>query len=193
MFCSTNSFPRSSLQTVFAQNTLIEARVLRYTEMTLHVQKKSRFSHFRLGLPLLPCPCIIVIRTHSTTEQRVNQVGEYFFLQNHYVKKQCKGGKLLFILLQVANVYLVKKRFGIFLNVICVKGSRLVGALDKRARKLNRGKDVLLRGNVDACVIKVHDVDSLRHWSIFIQLHKQKEQGLVLHYHRANCYVPYMG
>lgn len=63
-------FPRKVLQYILSHNTLVEGRVLRWTQMTLNFQEKRSFAHHHsFALPRFRfVPCCVVEGSHSDYE-----------------------------------------------------------------------------------------------------------------------------
>lgn len=109
------------------------------------------------------------------------------------VKKTCKGCKLLFDLLRVANVKLVNKGRSVSIKRICVDNNWFVFVLAERVSSLNHKEDVLIRRNVEAWVIKVRVANSLCRWSVLTHILTKRMVAFVLYHHLAMCNVEYAG
>lgn len=76
-------------------------------------------------------------------------MGNIFHLLDLCVKKQQKGRKILFVLLQAAYAKLNEDYSEVSIEVSSVETGRLVAILDEQVRDLNREEGVFLRSDVE--------------------------------------------
>lgn len=105
------------------------------------------------------------------------------------IKKQGKGWKHLFLLLQVASMKLTNEGPGFSIKRSCVEMARLVIVLDKRISSLKHEQDILLGRNIKGWVMEVRGAKSFHRWNVLAQLPKNQEHALVLNHHLANSNV----
>lgn len=93
-------------------------------------------------------------------------MGDCFLLLSPCVRKERKGWKVFFVMRQVLNVKLMEEDPGMSVKQIYVERGRLVAVIGERIRIRNHDEDELLRRNMEAWDIKVHDAKSLCRWSV---------------------------
>lgn len=84
--------------------------------MLLNFQQKYSFVSRSFDVAVSIVLFIVVERALNTDEQRHNPVGSYYRFLNFCIKKQRRGRKLLYILLQLPIVNLIKKGFSMYLK-----------------------------------------------------------------------------
>lgn len=116
--------------------------------------------HLSVDLILLKFIAYVVVnKTHSTDEQRLNQVRDFFLILIFAVETLCNGRKLLFVFHHEINVKLVNKDAALHTKVFFMKRGRCAVVLEKRVSSLFHNKNVFFRKRVDALVVKVHDAN----------------------------------
>lgn len=178
----------------FSQNDLIEARVLRWTKMSLNSQPKKLLSHFGLNLLTFRFFLSLLLESsHSTDEKRHNRVKTSFYSMSLCDKKQQKGQELFLLLFHVKNMKVIKEGPGVHMKSFCVGRTMPVVFLDDGDDSFNYEDDVILRENVKYWVCNFRCALSICHWTVFGQLPKRREYAFVLFHHFANSNVVYIG